>query len=123
VLARVGSSWFAVPAARVLRVTRAVTPHRIPHRTHRALRGLANIDGEVAIVMDLASLCGFGWSPSGTAAARMIVVGERGARHGVPVHEPLAAVDEPLVEESQERRAHRGRAHAPRIRSDAEVHA
>jgi hypothetical protein len=36
VLARVGSSWFAVPAARVLRVTRAVTPHRIPHRTHRA---------------------------------------------------------------------------------------
>lgn len=79
VLARVGSSWFAVPAARVLRVTRAVTPHRIPHRTHRALRGLANIDGEVAIVMDLASLCGFGWSPSGTGAARMIVVGERGA--------------------------------------------
>ena len=79
VLARVGSSWIAVPAARVLRVTRAVKPHRIPHRSHRALRGLANIEGEVAIVMDLASLCGFSWSPSGEASARMVVLGERGA--------------------------------------------
>jgi chemotaxis-related protein WspD len=79
VLARVGSSWIAVPAARVLRVTRAVKPHRIPHRSHRALRGLANIEGEVAIVMDLASLCGFSWSPTGDDAARMIVLGERGA--------------------------------------------
>jgi chemotaxis signal transduction protein len=79
VLARVGSSWIAVPAGRVLRVTRAVMPHRIPHRSHRALRGLANIDGEVAIVMDLASLCGFTWTPSGEGAARMVVLGERGA--------------------------------------------
>lgn len=79
VLARVGSSWFAVPAERVLRVTRAVTPHRIPHRSHHALRGLANIEGEVAIVMDLASLCGFTWTPRGEGAARMVVLGERGA--------------------------------------------
>jgi len=79
VLARVGSSWIAVPAGRVLRVTRAVKPHRIPHRSHRALRGLANIDGEVAIVMDLASLCGFSWSPTGDDTARMVVLGERGA--------------------------------------------
>lgn len=79
VLARVGSSWIAVPAARVLRVTPAVKPHRIPHRSHHALRGLANIEGEVAIVLNLASLCGFTWSPSGDGAARMVVIGDRGA--------------------------------------------
>ena len=79
VLARVGSSWIAVPAGRVLRVTRAVAPHRIPHRRHRALRGLANIEGEVAIVMDLAALCGFEWAPGDDSAARMIVLGDRGA--------------------------------------------
>lgn len=79
VLARVGSSWLAVPAGRVIRVTRAVAPHRIPHRRHRALRGLANIEGEVALVVDLASICGFEWAPSGQPSARMVVIGERGA--------------------------------------------
>lgn len=79
VLARIGSSWLAIPAGRVLRVTRAVAPHRVPHRRHRAMRGMANIEGEVALVMDLAALCGFDWTPTKDPAARMVVLGERGA--------------------------------------------
>lgn len=87
VLARVGSSWVAFPAGGVLRVTQAVTPHRVPHRKHRALRGLANIEGEVAAVIDFALLSGFAWQPSGSAKARMVVLGERGAAWAIEVDE------------------------------------
>lgn len=87
VLARIGSSWIAFPAARVLRVTEAVAPHRVPHRRHRALRGLANIDGEIAVVIDFASICGFEWSPAGGAKARMVVLGERGGAWAFEVDE------------------------------------
>ncbi len=78
VLARVGSSWVAVPADRVLRVTAAVVPHRVPHRRHRAFRGMANIEGEVALVIDLGRLCGYEWVATGGSTARMVVLGERG---------------------------------------------
>lgn len=87
VLARIGSSWIAFPAARVLRVTAAVAPHRVPHRRHRALRGLANIEGEIAAVIDFASMCGFEWSPGGGTKARMVVLGERGAAWAFEVDE------------------------------------
>ncbi len=87
VLARIGSSWIAFPAARVLRVTAAAAPHRVPHRKHRALRGLANIDGQIAAVIDFASICGFEWNPAGGTKARMVVLGERSAAWAFEVDE------------------------------------
>jgi chemotaxis-related protein WspD len=100
VLARIGSSWIAFPAARVLRVTTAVVPHRVPHRRHRALCGLANIEGEIAAVVDFASVCGFDWSAAGGARARMVVLGERGSAWAFEVDEvpgTLAVSAEDLV--------------------------
>ena len=40
-----------------------------------------------------------------------LVVRQRGLRHRVPVHQTLAAIDEPVLEQPKERLAHRPRAH------------
>jgi chemotaxis-related protein WspD len=55
-LFELGRELLALPAGDVARVTGRVQEHRVPHRTNDIYRGLCNIDGELVLCGDLASL-------------------------------------------------------------------
>lgn len=77
---RIGSEWFALPAARVIHVGPAVPVHRVPHRSRPGFRGLANVDGRIVPVADLARLLGI--TPAqgeGSPTARVVLFGEADA--------------------------------------------
>jgi chemotaxis-related protein WspD len=77
---RIGPEWFALPAARVIHVGPAVHVHRVPHRSRPGFRGLANVDGRIVPVVDLARLLGMAPTAARDAAtARVVLFGEADA--------------------------------------------
>jgi chemotaxis-related protein WspD len=74
---RIGTEWFALPAAQVLHVGPAVAVHQVPHRSRPGFRGLANVDGRIVPVADLATLLGMTDASGGERpAARIVLFGE-----------------------------------------------
>ncbi len=80
---------FAIPVTSVQCVTRPASVHRIPHRSNKIIRGMCNVDGELLLCVDLASLLDIGAKQLGEEsssdahagdqdddARRMIVMGE-----------------------------------------------
>jgi chemotaxis-related protein WspD len=77
---RIGTEWFALPAARVIHVGPAVIVHRVPHRSRPGFRGLANVDGRIVPVADLGRLLGIAPAQAGdSATARVVLFGETDA--------------------------------------------
>ena len=50
-------------------VTSGRTPHRIPHRTGKVLRGLVNVEGELLLCLSLTALLGIQTNPPAAADA------------------------------------------------------
>jgi len=74
---RIGPEWFALPAARVIHVGPAVPVHRVPHRSRPGFLGLANVDGRIVPVADLAQLLGItAGQPGDAATARVVLFGD-----------------------------------------------
>lgn len=85
---RLGTEWFALPAAVLVEVTTPRPLHRIPHRGGGGLAGLVNIRGQLQLCMSLHALLGLSGGPQPAAAtatesaARFLVV-ERTGEAGV----------------------------------------
>jgi chemotaxis-related protein WspD len=81
---RLGTEWFALPAAVLVEVTTPRPLHRIPHRAGGGLVGLVNIRGQLQLCMSLHALLGLPGGPQATAAAtsepasRLLVVERTG---------------------------------------------
>lgn len=71
---RIGAEWFALPAEQVIHIGPAVPVHRVPHRSQPGFRGLANVDGRIVPVVDLARLLGIDRADAGDAAAARVVL-------------------------------------------------
>lgn len=81
---RLGTEWFALPAAVLVEVTTPRPLHRIPHRAGGGLAGLVNIRGQLQLCMSLHALLGLSGGPQAAAAtstesaARFLVVERTG---------------------------------------------
>jgi len=64
---RIGGEWLALPTAIFKRIVQTRPVHTLPHRQHRAVLGVVNVQGELLLCLSLAHLLGF---EPGTAAAR-----------------------------------------------------
>lgn len=53
---RIGAEWLAIPARAVKSIGEPVSIRRIPHRSNPVLRGMANLAGELEMVVSLAAL-------------------------------------------------------------------
>lgn len=53
---RIGVEWLAIPAKAVKSIGDPVSIRRIPHRSNPVLRGMANLAGELEMVVSLAAL-------------------------------------------------------------------
>jgi len=77
---RLGTEWFALPAAVLVEVTTPRPLHRIPHRAGGGLAGLVNIRGQLQLCMSLHALLGLSGGPPAAVAvvpepaARLLVV-------------------------------------------------
>lgn len=94
---RLGTEWFALPAAVLVEVTTPRPLHRIPHRAGGGLAGLVNIRGQLQLCMSLHALLGLSGGPQAAAAtstesaARFLVVERTG---DVGVERWVLGVDE-----------------------------
>lgn len=70
---RLGGEWLALPVGVLVEVTRARTPHRVPHRGG-LLAGLVNIRGELHLCARLDRLLGIVPVEGKTTHPRMLVV-------------------------------------------------
>ncbi|MEY3204624.1 MAG: hypothetical protein RLZZ21_955 [Planctomycetota bacterium] len=66
---RLGTEWFALPAAVLVEVTTPRPLHRIPHRAGGGLAGIVNIRGQLQLCMSLHALLGLAGGPQTAAAA------------------------------------------------------
>lgn len=64
---RIGREWLALPTRIFKSIVQTRTVHTLPHRQHRAVLGVVNVQGELLVCLSLAHLLGF--EPD-TAAAR-----------------------------------------------------
>lgn len=76
-IVRVGITVYAIPAARVRHVIRALDIHPVPHAPAEVL-GLAGVGSEPVLILDLALMAGHGTLSSGDHP--MIVVVRAGSR-------------------------------------------
>jgi hypothetical protein len=63
---RIGDEWLALPTPIFKRIVQTRPIHTLPHRQHRAVLGVVNVQGELLVCMSLAHLLGF----EAAAAAR-----------------------------------------------------
>jgi len=78
---RLGTEWFALPAAVIVEVTTPRPLHRIPHRAGGGLSGIVNIRGQLQLCMSLHAVLGLPGGPQAAAAepaARLVVVERTG---------------------------------------------
>jgi chemotaxis-related protein WspD len=73
---RIGDEWLALPTPIFKRIVQTRPIHTLPHRQHRAVLGVVNVQGELLVCLSLAHLLGF--EPD-TAARN-----GRHARHDLP---------------------------------------
>lgn len=78
----VGGERMAIEADAVHRVVPFTSVRRVPHRTNRVFRGIANIAGELTLVASLADAVG---SAHDAAPTHFIVTGPAAARWAFPV--------------------------------------
>ena len=86
---RIGSEWLALPTPVFRRIVQTRSIHSLPHRQHRAVLGVVNVQGELLVCLSLAHLLGF--EPD--AAAR----GEADGRRDQPRFLVLARGEEQAV--------------------------
>ncbi|PRX98401.1 chemotaxis protein CheW [Paraburkholderia sp. BL25I1N1] len=72
---RIGDEWLALPTPIFKRIVQTRPIHTLPHRQHRAVLGVVNVQGELLVCLSLAHLLGFETG----AAAR-----DDRARHDLP---------------------------------------
>jgi chemotaxis-related protein WspD len=56
---RIGDEWLALPTPIFKRIVQTRPIHTLPHRQHRAVLGVVNVQGELLVCMSLAHLLGF----------------------------------------------------------------
>lgn len=72
---RIGGEWLALPTSIFKSIVHTRPIHSLPHRQHRAVLGVVNVQGELLVCMSLAHLLGF---EPGTVAR------DDRARHDLP---------------------------------------
>ena len=85
---RLGSEWFALPTALLVRVAVPPVVHSLPHRRGSAIAGLVNVDGDLVVHVSLAGLLGIPAGASSSAGvpsarpsvARLVVLGDARGR-------------------------------------------
>jgi chemotaxis-related protein WspD len=75
---RIGVEWLAIPTQAVKSIGDPVSIRRIPHRSNLALRGMANLAGELELVVSLEALLGI--EPAVDAATQ-----KSGRQRGRPI--------------------------------------
>jgi chemotaxis-related protein WspD len=56
---RIGREWLGLPTQIFKRIVQTRTVHTLPHRQHRAVLGVVNVQGELLVCLSLAHLLGF----------------------------------------------------------------
>ncbi|NYH17805.1 chemotaxis protein CheW [Paraburkholderia bryophila] len=56
---RIGDEWLALPTPVFKRIVQTRPIHTLPHRQHRAVLGVVNVQGELLVCLSLAHLLGF----------------------------------------------------------------
>lgn len=56
---RIGNEWLALPTPIFKRIVQTRPVHTLPHRQHRAVLGVVNVQGELLVCLSLAHLLGF----------------------------------------------------------------
>jgi chemotaxis-related protein WspD len=56
---RIGAEWLALPTPIFKRIVQTRPIHTLPHRQHRAVLGVVNVQGELLVCLSLAHLLGF----------------------------------------------------------------
>lgn len=90
---RLGAEWFGLSLEPVREVLKPTDIHRLPHRPDPAVLGVANIKGDLTVVVSLAELLGVSHAGErrdkavGSVFPRLVVVGERGRGLAFPVDE------------------------------------
>ncbi|WP_233833037.1 chemotaxis protein CheW [Paraburkholderia sp. ZP32-5] len=56
---RIGSEWLGLPTRIFKRIVQTRPVHTLPHRQHRAVLGVVNVQGELLVCLSLAHLLGF----------------------------------------------------------------
>ncbi|MGO4382365.1 chemotaxis protein CheW [Pseudoduganella sp. RAF53_2] len=92
VVFRIGREWLSLPTSIFVQIAPAATPHRLPHRRARGLRGVVNVGGRLYPCMDLAELFGIddreGESTTGRYTfARLMLVQWGEQAYAIPVTE------------------------------------
>ena len=72
---RIGGEWLALPTPIFKRIVQTRPIHTLPHRQHRAVLGVVNVQGDLLVCLSLAHLLGF---ETDTTA------GDDKARHDLP---------------------------------------
>ena len=72
---RIGREWLALPTSIFKRIVQTRPVHTLPHRQHRAVLGVVNVQGDLLVCLSLAHLLGF---ETDTTAA------DDQARHDLP---------------------------------------
>lgn len=76
---RIGDAWLALPTPIFERIVQTRPVHSLPHRQHRAVLGVVNVQGDLLVCVSLALLLGF---EAGASAARDKQ--DERARHELP---------------------------------------
>lgn len=56
---RIGREWLGLPTRIFRQIVQTRTVHTLPHRQHRAVLGVVNVQGELLVCLSLAHLLGF----------------------------------------------------------------
>jgi chemotaxis-related protein WspD len=56
---RIGDEWLGLPTSIFRRIVETRRVHTLPHRQHRAVLGVVNVQGELLVCLSLAHLLGF----------------------------------------------------------------
>ncbi len=84
---RIGMEWLAIPTQAIKSIEDPVPIRRIPHRSNPVLRGIANLAGEIELVVSLEALLGIEHE---VAAGEQIT----GRRRGRPIQRMVRVIGE-----------------------------
>ncbi len=87
---RIGREWLSLPISILVAVAPIATPHRLPHRSARGLRGIVNVGGTLYPCMALADLLGIDESEGEAAShrhtfARLLLIKWEDQQYALPV--------------------------------------
>jgi chemotaxis-related protein WspD len=79
---RIGGEWLALPTPIFKRIVQTRPIHTLPHRQHRAVLGVVNVQGELLVCLSLAHLLGF--EPATDTATDAVKREREPSRHDLP---------------------------------------